>query len=66
MQGKRTLDMFAHIQGRFPWQISPPLQTRRAFRLWPLAALRILENLPGFLRTRALPATKGVAQNGVN
>ena len=44
MQGKRTQDMFPHIQGRFVWQISPPLQTRRARRLWPLAALRLLGN----------------------
>jgi len=44
MQGSRTQDMFTHIQGRFLWQISPSPQTRRAPRLWPLAALHILEN----------------------
>ena len=27
MQGKWAQDMFTHIQSRFVWQISPPLQT---------------------------------------
>jgi len=66
MQGKWAQDMFTHIQGRFVWQISPPLQTLRTCRLWPLAALRLLENPPGFLRSRAWPALIGDAQNGVN
>jgi len=66
MQGKRTQDMFTHIQGRFVWQISPPLKTLRACRLWQLAALRLLENPPGFLRSRAWPALIDDAQNGEN
>ena len=57
MQGKRAQDMFTHIQGRFVWQISPPLQTLRACRLWPLAALRPRENPPGFPAKSCLAST---------
>jgi hypothetical protein len=66
MQGNRTQDMFAHVQGRFVRQISPPLQTRRAHRLWPLAALRPLENQT--VSCGAVPdqRPRAIAQNGAN